>query len=298
MPVARDTTAGRVFNDLRNLGRRTGRRTDELLLTYSLERFLFRLSSIPNLNGDFVLKGGLLLAQLGARRPTRDIDLLGRSFPSDEADVIARIAAIASVIVDDGIVFDPDTIRARAIRETEDYAGLRITMAAHIARARAKLQLDVSFGDPVTPDPLYIDYPQQLIGETFPILGYPLETVIAEKVTTAVALADTNTRDRDYADLYRLISLHAISGDSASVAIGRTAAHRGITLVPLSEVVRTLPERRQGSYRAWRSKQGPDSVNYPDTFADVVTAVRQFADPLLAGDIIGRTWNPTIKSWL
>jgi hypothetical protein len=298
MPVARDTTAGRVFNDLRNLARRTGRGTDELLLTYSLERFLFRLSSTPDLNGDFVLKGGLLLAQFGARRPTRDIDLLGRSFPNDETEVVTRIAAIASLTVDDGVVFDPDTVRPRAIRETEDYAGLRITMAAHIARARVKLQLDVSFGDPVTPDPRLIDYPQQLIGETFPILGYPLETVVAEKLTTAIALGDANTRDRDYADLYRLITLHAIAGDSARTALDRTAIHRGVRLAPLSEVVRTLPERRQGSYRAWRGKQGPDAVNYPDNFAETVALVCRFADPLLAAEIANSIWDPTAKSWL
>jgi len=298
MAVARDTTAGRVFNDLRNLGRRTGRGTDELLLTYTLERFLFRLSSLPDLNEDFVLKGGLLLAQFGARRPTRDIDLLGRSFPNSETEAVARIAAIATQTVDDGVVFDSGTVRSRAIRETEEYAGLRITMTAYIARARTKLQLDVSFGDPVTPDPRLIDYPQQLIDETFPILGYPLETVVAEKLTTAVALGDANTRDRDYADLYRLISLHAISGDGARAAIDRTATHRAIALAPLSEGVRNLPARRQSSYLVWRSKQGPDAVNYPGTFAEVVTLVCQFADPLLTGDIVGRTWNPAAKSWL
>ncbi len=85
-------------------------------------------------------------------------------------------------------------------------------MTATIARARLKLQLDVSFGDPVTPEPQIIDYPQQLSTERFQIFGYPLATAIAEKLSTAISLGDLNTRERDYADLYRLATLHALDG--------------------------------------------------------------------------------------
>ncbi|MFG1986889.1 nucleotidyl transferase AbiEii/AbiGii toxin family protein [Streptomyces albidoflavus] len=77
----RNTTAGRVYNDLRNLARCTSRSTDEVMVEYVLERFLYRLASSPLGREHFVLKGGLLLAQFGARRTTRDIDILGRSFP-------------------------------------------------------------------------------------------------------------------------------------------------------------------------------------------------------------------------
>ncbi|WP_329427163.1 nucleotidyl transferase AbiEii/AbiGii toxin family protein [Streptosporangium sp. NBC_01495] len=75
----RDTTAGRVYNDLRNLARRTGRSTDEIMVEYVLERFLYRMGLSPVGGRHFILKGGLLLAQFGARRMTRDIDILGRA---------------------------------------------------------------------------------------------------------------------------------------------------------------------------------------------------------------------------
>nr|WSZ98617.1 nucleotidyl transferase AbiEii/AbiGii toxin family protein [Streptomyces sp. NBC_00857] len=80
----RDTTAGRVYNDLRNLARRNSRSTDEVMVEYILERFLYRLASSSLGREHFVLKGGLLLAQFGARRMTRDVDILGRSFPGTE----------------------------------------------------------------------------------------------------------------------------------------------------------------------------------------------------------------------
>lgn len=105
------------------------------------------------------------------------------------------------------------------IREEDEYRGLRLSMAASIARARLKLQLDVSFGDPVTPGPRIIDYPQQLATESFQILGYPLATVIAEKLSTAVSLGDPNTRDRDYGDLYRLLTLNDLDGQELTTAL-------------------------------------------------------------------------------
>ena len=43
---ARDTTAGRIYNGLRNLARRTGAPTDQVMLEYLLERFLYRLVRI------------------------------------------------------------------------------------------------------------------------------------------------------------------------------------------------------------------------------------------------------------
>jgi Nucleotidyl transferase AbiEii toxin, Type IV TA system len=147
---ARDTAAGRIYNDLRNLARRTGTPTDQVMLEYLLERFLYRVSIHPLGQQHFVLKGGLLLAQFGARRVTRDIDILGRAFPGDEQEIIRRITQIAATAVDDGVTFEPGTLTTVPIRQDDEHHGLRLAMNATLSRARLKLQLDVSFGDPVT----------------------------------------------------------------------------------------------------------------------------------------------------
>ncbi|MEU9402442.1 nucleotidyl transferase AbiEii/AbiGii toxin family protein [Streptomyces sp. NPDC048242] len=293
----RDTTAGRAYNDLRNLARRNSRSTDEVMVEYVLERFLYRLASSPLGREHFILKGGLLLAQFGARRMTRDIDILGRSFPGDETEIIHRIAVIAATEIDDGVVFDPTTLKTVPIREEDEYHGLRLSMAASLARARLKLQLDVSFGDPVTPGPRIIDYPQQLTTESFQILGYPLATVIAEKLSTAVSLGDLNTRDRDYGDLYRLITLNDLDGQELTTALTATAAHRDITLKPLSTTITDLGERRQASYTAWRRRQGPAATGYPERFVDVVRQVTAFGDTLLNGDAVTLTWDAAALTW-
>lgn len=293
----RDTIAGRVYNDLRNLARRTGRSTDEIMVEYVLERFLYRVGLSPSGGRHFILKGGLLLAQFGARRMTRDIDILGRAFPNDEAEIIRRVASISATKVDDGVEFDPGTLKTIPIRADEQYNGLRLTMAAIIARARLKLQLDVSFGDPVTPEPQIIEYPQQLSTDSFQILGYPLATVIAEKLSTAISLGDLNTRERDYADLYRLATLHALDGHELTAALTATAKHRGIPLRPLTSSITDLRERRQSSYAAWRRRQGTAASGYPDQFSQVVAVVTAFADPLLTGEAVRLSWHPKLRIW-
>ncbi|MCZ4103372.1 nucleotidyl transferase AbiEii/AbiGii toxin family protein [Streptomyces sp. H39-C1] len=293
----RDTTAGRVYNDLRNLARRQGRSTDEVMVEYVLERFLYRLAQSPLGGKHFVLKGGLLLAQFGARRMTRDIDILARAFPGDDAEIVRRIAAIAELEFDDGVAFDPTTLKTVPIREDDEYHGVRLVMVATIARARLKLQLDVSFGDPVTPSPQIIEYPQHLAAESFRLFGYPIATVIAEKLSTAVSLGDFNTRDRDYADLYRLISLNSLDGGELAAALTATAAHRGIDLQLLSASVTDLGERRQTSYAAWRRRQGPAAAGYPETFSVVVALVTAFADPLLGGETGARSWHADRGAW-
>ena len=293
----RDTTAGRIYNDLRNLARRNGAPTDQVMLEYLLERFLYRLSIHPLGSQHFVLKGGLLLAQFGARRVTRDIDILGRAFPGDEQEIIRRITEIAATDFDDGVTFEPNTLTTVPIRQDDEYHGLRLAMSATLSRARLKLQLDVSFGDPVTPSPTLIEYPQSLSDATFTLYGYPIATVIAEKLSTAIALGDLNTRDRDYADLHQLITRHHLDGNELATALHNTATHRGIQLRPLSDAISDLPTRRQAPYTAWRRRQGDAARNHPEDFAELVAAVTAFADPLATDAAPGHTWHPSEKVW-
>jgi hypothetical protein len=169
----------------------------------------------------------MLLAQFGACRTTRDIDILGQAFTGEDTEIIRRVKAIAAT--DDGVTFDGAGLRTAPIRDDGRYHGLRLVMPASIARAQLKLQLDVSLGDPITPEPQLIAYQQLLEAGTFTLLGYPLATVIAEQLSTAIELGDLNTRDRDYADLYRLLRANILRADEVSAALEATAAHRQIT---------------------------------------------------------------------
>ena len=215
----------------------------------------------------------------------------------DQAGIRAAIVRLAGIPLDDGIEFDTGGIRTTTIREDADYAGTRVTMPASVARARIKISLDVNFGDPITPEPRLIELAQVLSPAPFTLLGYPVETIIAEKLTTAVTLGDANTRDRDYADLYRLITRHDLTGPTVADALRNTAAFRRVHLRPLAETLDTLVSRRQTSYVAWRRRQGPDQAAYPERFSDVVAAVTAFADPLLRDGPGPGSWNATHREW-
>lgn len=292
----RDTTAGQVFNDLRNLARRQGRSTDELLIFYVLERFLFRVSRSPYADR-LVLKGGLLLAAFDARRSTRDADLLASHLAQDETQVVAWVSEVAAIEVDDGVIFQTDLARTRSIRETDQYAGVRITMPSHIGKARSSVSLDINFGDPVTPGATPRAYPQLLHPATFSLLTYPVQTLIAEKLTTMVALGDLNTRDRDWADIWRLIGTQDLDRREMVDAVLNTSTYRGVALQPLSEAVTRLPTLRQGAYTAWRRRQSVDAAFYPEDFAELVSDVIRFADPLLDARAADQTWSANKRRW-
>ncbi|MCO5971796.1 nucleotidyl transferase AbiEii/AbiGii toxin family protein [Actinoallomurus soli] len=284
-----------MFNDLRNRAKRERRLTDELLPRHVQEGFLRRLSESDH-RDRFVLKGGLLLSVLDARRPTRDADLLGQGIDCDEDSIVSAVLDITGLPVDDGIEFDGESRKTSVIRDDDEYGGLRIVIPATVAHSQLRLQLDVSFGDPVTPGARRISYPAQ-VGEAFPLLVYPVETVVAEKTVTAMQRGDANSRVRDYADLWRLSGVHAFAGADLITAVERTARHRALSRHPLAGYIDDLPRARARAYGDWRRKQGPDRDAYPEDFAQVVAEVVAFADPLLVGEIVGAEWDPDARSW-
>lgn len=295
----RQTPGGRAYLDLQNRARREKRTTQELLTLYVLERWLARLAASPHAN-TFVLKGGLLLAVFDARRSTADADLLARHLANDQDTITNRVKDIAQVVLaeDDGVEYLAETTIADTIREDSDYTGVRVAMNCHVSTAAVKLRLDINVGDPVTPAPQLIELPSQRPDiPAVSLLGYPLETVIAEKASTAIALGEANTRVRDYADLYTLTGRHTIDCAMMRAALRATAAHRGVTLQPLSAVIGDLATIRQSPYQAFRRRLGADGEHLPTDLTDVVAGVIRFVDPLIVDAETATAWNPTTRSW-
>ncbi len=191
----RTSVAGARYLDLQRKARQTGRPTDELIQLYALECFLDRLTRSAFAK-NLVLKGGVLLAALDARRPTRDIDLAASELRNTQADILAVVRVIAGISVEDGVEFDPERATAETIREEDDYSGIRVTLGGTLSRATVRLHVDVNVGDPIWPEPQQVSLPRLLDG-VLQARGYPLEMVLAEKVATAIARGTANTRWRD-----------------------------------------------------------------------------------------------------
>lgn len=199
-----------------------------LILThYGLERLLYRLSISP-LAGNYLLKGALLFSLWydQPHRPTRDADLL--DFGPDDIDTaVAAFREICAMEVEDGIAFDPASVKGSVIRKEAGYGGVRIDLLAKLDGARITLQVDIGFGDAVTPAPESVSYPVLLDDLPAPKLrSYPKYTVVAEKFHAVCLLGMANTRMKDYFDLWVLLTEGALEPTELRRAIDATFARR------------------------------------------------------------------------
>lgn len=295
----RQTESGRAYLDLQNQARRQQRPTQELLTLSALERWLARLEASAYAGG-FVLKGGMLLAALGARRTTVDADLLGRGVPNDEQSIAKVVADIARTQLnpDDGVHFDTGTIQTQVIRESDHYSGVRASLTAHLGSAQLSVRLDVNFGDPVIPEPRAINLPS--LRPSLPavsVLGYPLETVLAEKLCTALALRAANTRIRDYADVYTLITRHPVRFEAFQSAFAATARYRNVLSQPFAEAVSGFTDLRSRAYQTYRANLAEQGEHLPPDLDSLVELIAQFMAPL-AENNDPTTWDSTTRQWL
>lgn len=227
-----DPRAESVRARLLNRAHQRGEDFNLLLTNYALERWLYRLS-ISDEQARFVLKGALLFSMWfdAPHRPTRDADFLGYG----EADMTVLregVQTVCGIKCDDGMRFDAESVRVAPIREDALYNGLRVGLVAWLGTARSKVQLDVGYGDEVTPGAEMRMYPTLLPDVPAPHLRvYPKATVIAEKFEAIVSLGMRNSRMKDYFDLWMLLRGDAQPGPLLAQAIRATCERRG-TPVP------------------------------------------------------------------
>jgi len=248
-----------------------------ILTRYSLERLLYRLSVSPWAD-QFLLKGALLFDLWfdQPHRPTRDIDLLG--FGSSEIDDLIEVFQQVCVqSSDDGMVFDERSVQAARIRKEANYEGVRVTLLGTLDGARCSVQIDVGYGDAVTPAAELVQFPALLEDVTSPSLrAYPVYSVIAEKYEAIVSLGMANTRLKDYFDLWFLATYAEIDEAVLLKAIQATFARRR-TEVPkaaplgLSDTFAVSPIKQQ----QWQAFLSKSKLKAPD-LTEVAAVLRRF----------------------
>ena len=270
----------------RLLDRARAERSDfQILLTrYALERLLYRLSVSPH-RDRFILKGAMLFVTWVADpfRPTRDLDLLGHG--DNDAEAIAETfrSICTQPVADDGVTFDVAALTAAPIREEMDYDGVRIRTTATIASARISIQVDIGFGDAITPTAIEIDYPTLLDAPAPHLRAYPVETVVAEKFEALVTLGVANSRLKDFYDLWVISRTFELRRAVLVEAVQRTFERRG-TGLPSDTPVGLTDEFAEAWASQWRAFLGRDRMAAaPDAFAATVTDLRVFLMPLIVG---------------
>ncbi len=225
-------SAASVRARLRNYSRDQNLEFGTVLTRFALERMLYRIS-ISEQKESFLLKGALLFdlwADIPSR-PTRDIDLLG--FGSEDAEILRTVfARICALRVPDGILFDPDSVHVSQIRKVANYPGYRLRIDGQLDGAELPVQIDIGFGDVVTPTPIEIKFPVLLLDLPEPQLrAYPKATVIAEKFEAIISLGFVNSRLKDYFDLWVLLEQGEVLDFEVSRALANTCKRRG-TVIP------------------------------------------------------------------
>ena len=252
--------------------------TQEYLVRHLLESFLDRLTRTVHAE-DFVLKGGILLAAYGVRRPTKDADAnaIGADVTAEHVTDVVR--DIAAVDADDGVVFDTGTITVQEIREQADYPALRVRVKGSIGPWTGTATWDVSTGDPIIPAPRMVSI-DRVLGDPIRLLGYAPETTIAEKGVTILERGIASTRWRDYVDIAQLARQGYDPGELLRSARA-VAQYRGVVLEPVVPHLAGYGEIGQAKWAAWRRKEKLEAVCEESLDAQAAL-VASFLDPVFA----------------
>jgi len=286
-----------VRQRLLNLSKEIGSPFDLVLTRYALERFLYRLS-ISSYAEQFILKGAMLIAVWagGSHRPTRDLDLLGYGDPSDDQLLELFREICRAEVEPDGLVFDPESMRITEIREQEVYDGRRLQFLAKLVDARINVQIDVGFGDAVTPEANEISYPTLLEFPAPRIRAYPPESVISEKLQAMVALGMPNSRMKDFYDTWMIARQFAFESMTLVQAIKATFNRRRTELpretpIALSDEFAADPDKIK-QWEAFLNRTGlrESAVDLTETIDDL----RKFLLPPILAVANEQTFN---QSW-
>lgn len=285
--------------------KRHGDDYQRVLTRYAIERLLFRLSQTEAAER-YVLKGAMLFVTWPEHvyRPTGDLDLLGHGDPDPAAitELFTRISQVEAP--DDGIVFDPVTLRVEPVREADKYKGVQLSLKGKLAKAVIPVQVDIGFGDHVYPPPTRRAFPSLLPDlPVAHILMYPPETVVAEKFEAMIRFGAANGRIKDFHDIWVTTRTFQFDLPSLVEAVGGTLRRRE-TLIPsemptgLTETFARIAEER-GLWSGFLRRNPP--TLQPPPFADLQQELRRFFGPVIASlslpEAATGRWDPDGGAW-
>jgi predicted nucleotidyltransferase component of viral defense system len=268
-----------------------------VLIWYGLERLLYRMS-VSRYRDRFVLKGAMLFRLWSGPefRPTKDLDLLGVIHHETEALRDAFTSICIQAVEDDGLVFDPKSMRIVEIREAQEYGGLRVSVMAKLGVALVPLQIDVGFGDAITPAATMEEFPSILNQPRPNIRAYPRETVVAEKYEAMVQRGMANSRMKDYFDLWFLSQRFEFDGQRIADAMTATFGRRR-TALPDGVPIGLTPEFASDTAheRQWSAFLRRVSIAAPRDLGSVIQLVSDFVLPpsnaAATVERFARTWQ-------
>jgi len=266
---------------LKNYSKQQKRTHTHTLIRYFQERLLYRLSK-SMYKENFILKGGALMyaIQKNETRPTLDVDLLAMQVQSDEKKLSRIFNEICTLEYDDGVVFDTDELRTSEIIKEGNYSGIRVKVLARLGNIKQSLQIDIGFGDLITPAPIAMIYPTLLNMDAPTLLVYSTETLIAEKFHAMIDLSEGNSRMKDFYDVFTILNSEDYDKQNLYEAIKNTFKKR-MTLFTENHALFTDDfyenEKRNQQWTAFLHKA---KLNNEASFKEVMTIISDRLKPI------------------
>lgn len=251
-----------------------------LMRIYMMERFLERLAQ-SEYRDNFIIKGGILVtAMIGvAHRSTMDIDTSMKNLNLSAEDALRVVNQVKDIDLDDGVSFEVKDVSN--IMDEMEYPGIRVTMNANVGRLITPLKIDISTGDVITPRAIEFNYDLLLEDRSISLWSYNLETILAEKLQTALARGILNTRMRDFYDIRMLLDTYEDKVNKAVLkdAFAATCKKRGTDhLQEQAEEIIKIIEADEQLRVLWRAYQKKYSYAAEIDYASVISGVRKLMD--------------------
>lgn len=283
-----------VYNKLKAQAKSSGLDMQSLVRLYAQQRLLYRIS-VCDASSFFCLKGGLMIAAYNngdVLRPTEDIDFNGLGDGGiEEIEKTIRMA-ILTPVPDDGVSFDLDTMRTLKDREGIVPGG-KVVLTGKVHTARIQIRVDVGFQNVVTPDAVPMEIPT-LLPDIVPcpvIAGYPLETIISEKLHAIAQFGSDNTRHKDYYDIWRIQNSYEIEGRTLAKAIENTFNHQKRVIDP--DMPGLSDQFGRENERAWRAFLRKTNLKDDISLEQVIEEMRGFLIPAMSDDsVLESRWIP------
>jgi len=288
--------AGSVKARLLNYSHKNSFEFNSVLLQYLQERFLYRLSKSVYVN-NFVLKGALLFLahDISRTRPTKDIDLLGTSLLNKTDSIKEIFKEIAAINFGDGIVFVPSSVSAQEIIDQDEYHGIRINLIAKLGSVRQQIQIDIGFGDIISPGSIEIDYPTILDYEAPHLKVYSIESSLAEKFEAAVSLGLATSRMKDYYDIHFFASNKAFDLLTLHTALMETFNNRKTSIGKRKLLYDDKFKNDKNLQQFWSTFLKKRLLKFELDFFVVVSKIEKFIEPAFIIADSTKTWN--YKEW-
>lgn len=295
-------SAASIKSRLKNIAIKENSTMQNELVTYALERTIYRMS-ISKYSDNFTLKGGIFLYALFNRqypRATMDIDFLANKIANDSEFMKEVFTEIFLIQCDDALYFDISSLKVENITEFKEYHGVNVSILALLEKTKIPVSIDIGFGDIVYPDRIKMDFPVLLDMEIPSVNAYSIYSAIAEKFEAIVSLGRYNSRYKDFYDIYAISQKHTLNGSDLYNALVETFNHRNTSfnnIVAFSDDFINDPSLD----KKWKSFKKKKQVNQDIDFKTVIThnmkLLLPVVDAILNEQTFKRNWNATLKDW-